>query len=568
MGVTKNEEKLLIIPSLDGGTQSQTTEFLPQKSEIKFGKNIDITYRLGGIAKALGYSKKGNSIASALAVLGAGKLSTSGGSDKLVAFAGTDAYVYNSGTGNWDAQSQSFTASQKYETENFLDLLFEVNGLTDAPRSYSGSAWSTSTNVTDMPKSKFIKQLNGRVYLFNINIPIGGNFASRVSYADLPKNNAIVWDFESGSDLAQTASSKVVTSAGSLFKTRGIKSGDKFVIATGTNAGEYSVDTVDSETQITLVETLTNAQTAKDFWVGGNWFDVERNNSDVGMGLGANFNRLLCFKRHSVHKFQKTTDSATDNLLPIKGAPGTTSSRSIVDTPGFTYWWSDTGLWRTDGVSGQLMSTAMQEVVDGIAAGSLDDIVGWFENDRVIKMFIGDVSNSVTGLIIDKCVFCYDTLSNTYWVESLSDTISAAVEWVEGTARKRNFLFSNAGEIFKTQDGNSFDGDPIYEEVETHPYFAISPEYSVNYTRIKLFGESLKSVEVLGWKRIYYDKGLKDEDFRSVDIAYQTEHEIEIRTKEGENRCAGFVLKLADSTANLRPIVNRITAMWTGGELR
>ncbi len=60
---TKNEEKLLIIPSLDQGVQMQTSEFLPQKSEIKFGKNIDLTYRLGGIAKSLGYEKKGETLA-------------------------------------------------------------------------------------------------------------------------------------------------------------------------------------------------------------------------------------------------------------------------------------------------------------------------------------------------------------------------------------------------------------------------------------------------------------------------------------------------------------------------
>jgi len=565
---TTNEEKLLIIPSLDQGVQMNTTEFLPQKSEIRFGKNIDLTFRLGGIAKALGYDNKGNAISGTPTILGAGKLSTSGGTDKLVAFAGTDAYVYNSGTGAWDAQSRTFTASQKFETENFLDLLFEVNGLTDAPQSYTGAAWSTSSNVTDMPKAKYIKAGNGRIYLFNINIAVGGSYASRVWFSDIPKNDTIAWDFESGTDLSQTASSKVVTSAGSVFKTRGIKSGDKFIITNEGNAGEYVVDTVDSNTQITLTEALTATETNSSFWIGGNWFDVERNNSDVGMGLGWNFNRLLCFKRHSVYKFQKTQDFATDNLLPIKGAPGTTSHRSIVDTPGFTYWWSDTGLWRTDGVSGQLMSTALQEVVDGIAAASLDDVVGWFENDRIVKMFIGDVSNSVTGLTITKAVFCYDTLSNTYWTESLTDTMNAAVEWVEGTARKRNFLFSNAGEVFVTQEGNSHDGSPIYMEVETHPYFAISPEYSVNYTRIKIFGESLKSLQVVGWKRVYYDKGLKDDDFQPVDIPYQTEHEISVKMKESENRAAGFILKFIDNTTDLRPIINRITAYWTGGELR
>lgn len=508
-------------------------------------------------------------------ILGAGALNKSTGLDRLVAFTTDgDAYIYDTSySPNWRRQWLGLTASQNVETQAFLDMLFVVNGLTDAPRTYNGNStaldsWSTTTNVTDMPKAKYIRELNGRLYLFNINIAVGGNYASRVWYSNLPKNDLITWDFESGTDLVQTASSKVVTSAAGLFKTRGIKSGDKFVIATGTNAGEYVVDTVDLETQITLTEALTNSTTGSSFWVGGNWFDVERNNSDVGMGIGINFNRVLLFKRHSVHKFQKTQDPATDNLLPIKGAPGTTSHRSIVDTPGFTYWWSDTGLWRTDGVSGQLMSVAMQEVVDGIAAGSLDDVVGWFENDRIIKMFIGDVSNTTTGLTINKCVFCYDTLTNTYWTQSLADTITVAKPWVNGTAKKRNYIFSSGGEVFVTEEGNSHDGEPIFEEIETHPYFAISPDYSVNYPRIVLQGESLRSVQAVGWKRIYYDKGRKDEDFRPVDIEYQTQHEISIKTREGENRAAGFILKLTDNTDSLRPIVSRIVAHWTGGEMR
>ncbi len=508
-------------------------------------------------------------------IIGSGALNTSTGFDRLLAFTSDgDAYIYDANYSPlWRRQWLTLTANQKVETESFLDMLFEVNGVTDVPRTYNGlttalDSWSTTVNVTDMPYSYYIKLYNNRLYLFNIKLLIGGKFASRVWFSNLPKNGVISWDFESGSDLVQTSSSKVVTSAGALFLTRGIKQGDKFTIATGSNVGEYNVDTVDSETQITLIETMTNSQSGKDFWVGGNFFDVERNNSDVGMGLGLNFDRLLCFKRHSVYKFQKTTDSATDNLLPIKGAPGTTSNRSIVDTPGYTYWWGDTGMWRTEGVSAQLMSIAMQEVVDGMASTSLDDVVGWFENDRIVKMFIGDINNTTTGLIITNCVFCYDTLTNTYWTESYPDTITTAVQFVEGTEKKRTFIFSNAGEVFKTQQGNSFDGDPIYEEIESHPMFAISPDYAVNYTRIKIQGEKLSSLEVVGWKRVYYDQGLKDTDPQPLDKAYQSEHEIELRTKEGENKCAGFILYIRDNTTNLRPIVNRIVAAWTGGDLR
>jgi hypothetical protein len=187
-----------------------------------------------------------------------------------------------------------------------------------------------------MPKAKYIIEDKNRLYLFNISIPVGGNFPSRCWYCDLPKNNTISWDFESGTNLVTTANSPIITSSGALFLTRGIKQGDTVSIINGDDAGEYEVESVDSETQLTLSKSLTDSATGKSFWVGGNWFDVERDNSDVGIGIGKNFNRVLLFKRHSVNKFLKTSDVVTDSLLPINGCPGTTSHRSIVSKGAYT----------------------------------------------------------------------------------------------------------------------------------------------------------------------------------------------------------------------------------------
>ncbi|MBC2717580.1 MAG: hypothetical protein HF978_19925 [Desulfobacteraceae bacterium] len=58
-----------------------------------------------------------------------------------------------------------------------------------------------------------------------------------------------------------TYGSAVVTSASSTFSTDGVQPGDPFVIATGPDAGTYTVSSVDSETQITLTETLSSSQT-------------------------------------------------------------------------------------------------------------------------------------------------------------------------------------------------------------------------------------------------------------------------------------------------------------------
>ncbi len=565
---TSTEERVLLIPSLDGGMQERSTEFVAGKTECRFIKNANPVITLGALTKVLGYAKKGNTIGAGSSVLGTGALNTSAGVDKLLAFLGTDAYVYNASTGVWDAQSRTYTASQKFETASLLNMLFEVNGLTDSPESYTGSAWSQTTNVTDMPKAKYIWEYKNRLYLYNITIPIGGAFPSRVWYSNLPTNSTLTWDFESGADLTQSAGSAVVTSAGALFLTRGIKIGDTFIITTGSNAGEYEVESIDSETQITLTKTLTNAQTDKSFWVGGNWFDVSRDNSDVGTGLIKNFDRLLCFKRHSVSKFNKTTDPATDSLLPIKDIPGTLSNRSIVNQGGYTYYWSDTGMWRTDGTAGEKVTDALQDIVDGITDANLSSVTGWVENDRIVKMFVGDISNVDKDITVSKCVVCYDTVSNTYWIEELSDTIVDSVVWCQGTAKKATMIFNTVGECFETENGHSFAGDEIPMEIELWDKFAISPEVSVNYTRFKIFGSQLRSISGLQWKRSYYDKGLKDIDFDRLDISYQSDNEVEVKTRENSNHAAGFILKFMETSADMQPSISRVTAYYTGGDVR
>jgi hypothetical protein len=66
-------------------------------------------------------------------------------------------------------------------------------------------------------------------------------------------------------DLATTSSSAVVTSASSTFISDGVQSGDTFTIFSGPDAGDYTILSVDSETQITLTTTLGNTGTGLTF---------------------------------------------------------------------------------------------------------------------------------------------------------------------------------------------------------------------------------------------------------------------------------------------------------------
>jgi len=104
--------------------------------------------------------------------------------------------------------------------------------------------------------------------------------------------------------------------------------------------------------------------------------------------------------------------------------------------------------------------------------------------------------------------------------------------------------------------------------IETHPQYAISPEVEVNYLRFKIYGSGLGTVTIPGWKRSYFSDGQKDSDYQKVRILHQTEHEIEIKTEERENKSTGFILGFLAASGNTRPSISRITAYYTGGNIR
>jgi len=567
---TTNSEKIHIAPSFEGGVQRRTTKFLRKVNEFVKGVNVDLQRVLGGIAKSKGYAKLGSTINSGASILGAGSLVTSGGTRKIFAFSGTDAYVYN-GSSTWAAQSVGFDASNVYETQSFLDRVYIAGGTGQRIRTYNGSSFA-SLDFNVAPFAKYIIEYNSRLYAFNCALSGIGSFASRVFYTDLPVNSAgtqtVTWGLQIGNDLVTTASSAVVSSSLADFIRNGVKVGDPFFIYEGSDVGEYEVKTVDSANQITLTTTLTATSSNLDYWAGGNWFDVSTNNSDMGMGLGKNADRLLCFKRFSLHKFNKGTSADLDTLIQIKNVPGTTSQRSVVNMYDWTFYWSDTGLWRYDGATSKLISGPLQDIVEGISASNLSSVVGWAEKERVLKMYVGDVSNTETNISISKCVICYDVLSDNFWTESYNDVMNCVTPWVASTTSTlENYIFSSTGEAFQTPSGNAHDDVAISMEVETPFYFPIGPEVEVNFTRFKAYTQSGRgfSVQV----KFAYIDGKIDKDWKELDMVKITEDEIEVKPREADPRASGYSLRFVESSTSAQyPTIERIAGYYIPGGLR
>ena len=358
-----------------------------------------------------------------MAIRGIHALQTSGGTNKLLA--AKDSYVFELSGSNWVNKGPAFTnTSNNVEMESFNDKVFVVNGQDgDAMRSYDGTNWSLTEDVTGAPKAKYIKLFNQLLCLgyFNYN---SINYPSRVWFADGPDENKLIrWGLETGSDLSTSAATKVVVSLGSRFISRGIKVGDPFVITAGNNKKEYTVATVSTETGLNLTEEVVNTGTSQSFWVGNNAVDVQSNDGDVITGLGENSNRLLIFKRNSLFRWNGVSEPEK-----VKGAPGTTSQRSIVTMKSLpiTIYFANVdgqaGLYAYDGRSTVLITRKILDYIDGISASNYASTVAWQTGD-LYKCYVGTITNTDKNISITNAVIVYDVSANALWFESLGDVL-------------------------------------------------------------------------------------------------------------------------------------------------
>ena len=363
--------------------------------------------------------------------------------EKLLVTYGNDIGIYNGV--DFVGQGRNLTANLKMESDVFLDYWIGVNG-TDRNQVYDQTSWFDGGARTRMPIANLIKTIGNNVYLANLTYA-GMNFKSRIWKTDLPKNDDITWGYETGTNLVTTALSSVVTSANSGFLTYNIKIGDPFFITTGTNVGQYTVNTIDSDTQITLVEAMKNTATGSTYWVGSNWFDARRNDGDTLRGLGENDNKLLVFKRESLFRYDER------ELRRVKGAAGTTSHRSIVNVRENTYYFHDTGVYRYDSLSTFLISRPIQDWIDGIEASAYPNIVGWRDED-ILYMFVGNIVNSPKGINLSNAILIYDTAAQAWDIGSLNDTVRVAHETtVSGT--RTVYLGTSDDEILTWNSGTA-----------------------------------------------------------------------------------------------------------------
>lgn len=190
--------KLYSVRDLSGGMNRAVGEFMQSKDEMRLIVNYDLD-DIGNLKKIPGYYQRGSSVDGGTEVLGLTPFYYGNSQQQIVVINGAsdaDAYIYNPEDNDWDAESLSLSSGAKCEFLNYLDGLFMCN-LEDDTYYYNGTTWSTTTNVTNAPKSSYITSYSDRVYLANLDVS-GTTHPSRVAYSSLPDDSyEITWDMTS-----------------------------------------------------------------------------------------------------------------------------------------------------------------------------------------------------------------------------------------------------------------------------------------------------------------------------------------------------------------------------------
>jgi len=462
-------------------------------------------------------------------------MNLSAGTNKLLAAYGNDVVDVVAGTG----YHQNLTAGSSAEMVTYVDNLYLVNG-TDATRSFDGTNWTSTNYRVRCPIAKYIYNYRTRLYLAYTTIN-GTDYASRVVYSGLPHNDDARWEIEWGSALEQTADSAVVTDRKANFITANIKAGDPIFILAGNNAGEYTVSSVDSEIQLTLVEDLVNTVASSTYWVGSNWFDVKTDNNDYIRGLGENSDRLLIFKLNSIHRYNDTS------LFQIGDYPGTSSHRSIQNVNSYTYYFhgsesTRTGIYVYDGSSVVKVSAAIQPYVDGIAASIFPTIVGWREGDWY-RCYVGDIDNAQRNISEDKVILSHNSVTNKWSIDPINKTVKAKATWLESNEQKI-FFGDDSAEVFQTPSGYSLDGESLAWALETGVHYPEDSESINRFNRIQIISRDARAVKVQ--YKLYNQPKTVDDQWS--ELGEISEDKTELKIPRDHNWASGINIRLSETS--------------------
>ena len=495
---------------------------------------------------------------------GLGGLNRPDGTDKLIAAFGPDLVDAENNTG----YSQNITSGNRAEFVQYLDNLFFQN-YKDKPRNFDGTDWKFNLS-TKLPMAKYWKVYDNRLYYASFKIPISDSetwdrdplsstiddfdvtFPSRVGFMDLPLSKTKVKSglFWSGrlKTVADNDNKLFITEPiiDNGFIDAGIKVGDPISILSGDSEslGEYTVQSVNANNQLTTLETIPKILTTASGWIGSNWFEVDTDDGDFLTGLGENNNRLLAFKRYSLHRYDGRS------RIKVKGVPGTTSHRSIQNVKDkFTIYFhgslgNKTGFYMYDGVSAKKISNPLEKHIKGISAAFYGSIAAWTEGN-LYRAYVGTITNNNHGISVANAVWTFDIETGVQTIDPINKSIKASTQ-LEQSGQLNTFIGDTDSSVFKTgtEDVYDYDDEPINFDAETRVVYPRGSEAVNTFTRVEVIARNAAGVKVS--YKLYNKLNIVDDNWRPLgNIKYD---KTEFLIPQPQREASGIQYRFSDSS--------------------
>ncbi len=177
---------------------------VPQNA-LYIQSNVVTSYKIGAMLKRPGYVNIGSALQANKSITGLHNFRQTASVQKMLATCddatSDDTQLFYSTGGSWTEVTDAETAwankaGINVEMEDFITYCFFVGyGATDGflpVGSLTGTTFSTSTNVTDMPTAKYIKRYRDRLYIGNCYETSARPY--RVYFSSVPSGGSISWD--------------------------------------------------------------------------------------------------------------------------------------------------------------------------------------------------------------------------------------------------------------------------------------------------------------------------------------------------------------------------------------
>jgi hypothetical protein len=197
----------MIIPQTNflAGANASVSPLLQPENSPTVLNGVNNAYELGALLKDTGYSQVGDTLEAGKSITGLYDFHQSPTTQKILATvnnaAGTNLVLAYNNAGTWTdiniGSAWDAFEDCKVEMEGFIGYCFFV-GYDSTDKvflpvgSLTGTTFSTSTNVTDMPQGKFIKRYRDRLYIAHCYYS-GALYQYRVYYSSVPVAGAIEW---------------------------------------------------------------------------------------------------------------------------------------------------------------------------------------------------------------------------------------------------------------------------------------------------------------------------------------------------------------------------------------